>query len=414
MLGAPRAPGPGSHRGGGACAGARLRLRARARRRRDAGRMADRALRRGSVHGPPRLAAGGRGHLGQPRIVGDGLRGRAGARPRRLGPAARTRGPPGVSGLDRRGRAGDRAARGELRRHPVPARRDRPASLRAVARPRGGRKPDDPADGLDRAPRRAHPLGAPPAGLDPPRGAGMMSVAGLTRRYGRLLALDEVSLEVGSGEVVGLLGANGAGKSTLLRTAAGLQPPDSGTVLLDGIDLWRDAVEAKRRLGYIPEEPTFYDELSAEEYLAFLAAVRGLEPGSARRRAAELFARLGLVGRTDEPVGRFSHGMRKKLSFIAAVLHRPPVLLCDEALEGFDVAASLSAKDELRALAGGGCAVLFSSHVTETIERLCDRAVILHRGRVARALRRSDWGAPQPEPSPLERAFLSIAGAEAP
>ena len=242
----------------------------------------------------------------------------------------------------------------------------------------------------------------------------MMSVAGLTRRYGRLLALDEVSLEVGSGEVVGLLGANGAGKSTLLRTAAGLQPPDSGTVLLDGIDLWRDAVEAKRRLGYIPEEPTFYDELSAEEYLAFLAAVRGLEPGSARRRAAELFARLGLVGRTDEPVGRFSHGMRKKLSFIAAVLHRPPVLLCDEALEGFDVAASLAAKDELRALAGGGCAVLFSSHVTETIERLCDRAVILHRGRVARALRRSDWGAPQPEPSPLERAFLSIAGAEAP
>ena len=90
------------------------------------------------------------------------------------------------------------------------------------------------------------------------------------------------------------------------------------------------------------------------------------------------------------------------------------MLLCDEALEGFDVAASLSAKDELRALAGGGCAVLFSSHVTETIERLCDRAVILHRGRVARALRRSDWGAPQPEPSPLERAFLSIAGAEAP
>src|SRR5437867_2215796 len=404
VLGAARAPGPGSP----------LRLRPRARRRRDPGRMADRALRRGSLHGPPRPAPRGRGHLGQPRGLGDGLRGRAGARARRLGRAARTRGPHGVPGLDRRGRAGDRAARSELRRHPVPARRDRPASLRSVAPARGGRKLDDPADGLDRAPRRAHPLGAPPAGLDPPRGAGMMSVAGLTRRYGRLLALDEVSLEVGSGEVVGLLGANGAGKSTLLRTAAGLQPPDSGTVLLDGIDLWRDAVEAKRRLGYIPEEPTFYDELSAEEYLAFLAAVRGLEPGSARRRAAELFARLGLVGRTDEPVGRFSHGMRKKLSFIAAVLHRPPVLLCDEALEGFDVAASLSAKDELRALAGGGCAVLFSSHVTETIERLCDRAVILHRGRVARALRRSDWGAPQPEPSPLERAFLSIAGAEAP
>jgi ABC-2 type transport system ATP-binding protein len=95
---------------------------------------------------------------------------------------------------------------------------------------------------------------------------------------------------------------------------------------------------------------------------------------------------------------------------IAAVLHRPPVLLCDEALEGFDATGALEAKEEIRSLAGGGCAVLFSSHVTETIERLCDRAVILSRGRVARVLLRDQWGAPTPGPSPLEREFLSIAG----
>jgi len=100
--------------------------------------------------------------------------------------------------------------------------------------------------------------------------------------------------------------------------------------------------------------------------------------------------------------------MRKKLSFLAAILHQPAVLLCDEALEGFDAEASLAAKEELRALAAGGTAVVFSSHVTEAIERLCDRVVMLHRGAVARELERGEWGAPGPSLSPLERAFLDV------
>jgi ABC-2 type transport system ATP-binding protein len=240
----------------------------------------------------------------------------------------------------------------------------------------------------------------------------MMIVSGLTRRYGERVALEDVSFEVRKGEVLGLLGANGAGKSTLLRTAAGLQPPDSGRVRIDAFDVWDEPIEAKRRLGYAPEEPTFYEELSADEYLSFLAAIRGLEPDSTHRRARELYERLGLDGRTDEPVQRFSHGMRKKLSFIAGVLHQPAVLMCDEALEGFDVAAALAAKDELRSLASAGCAVLFSSHVTETIERLCDRVVILHRGRVARILEQPMPGTSRSELSPLEREFLAVVRSE--
>ena len=238
----------------------------------------------------------------------------------------------------------------------------------------------------------------------------MMRVTDLTRRYGALVALDRVSLEVRSGEVLGLLGANGAGKSTLLRSVAGLQPWDSGTVEVAGVDLSAEPSIAKARIGYSPEEPSFYEELSGGEYLAFLAAVRGLDPSSAQPRAQHLIEGLGLADRMDEPVRRFSHGMRKKLSFIAAVLHRPAVLLCDEALEGFDVAAALAAKEELLALARAGGAVLFSSHVTETIERLCDRVVILHRGRLALTIERAAWGAPHPEPSVLEREFLGIIG----
>jgi ABC-2 type transport system ATP-binding protein len=238
----------------------------------------------------------------------------------------------------------------------------------------------------------------------------MLRVTDLTRRYGALTALDGVSLTVARGEITGLLGANGAGKSTLLRTAAGLQPPDAGAVTIDGTDLWTSPVEAKRKLGYAAEEPSLYEELSAEEYLAFVAAIRGLDPAAARPRAAHLLEALGLTPRAREPVHHFSHGMRKKLSFIAAILHRPPVLLCDEALEGFDAGGAMAAKAELVDLASGGSAVLFSSHVTETIERLCDRAVLLHAGRIARVLERSAWGAPPAGPSPLEREFLMVTG----
>lgn len=236
----------------------------------------------------------------------------------------------------------------------------------------------------------------------------MIEIRDLTRSYGPLRALDGVTVSIDSGEIVGLLGPNGAGKSTLIRTAAGLQAPDGGVVLIAGTDLWRDPLTAKQQLGYASEEPSFYEELSAEEYLAFIAAVRAMEPGGARDRAWQLARRFGLDARMQEPVRHFSHGMRKKLSFVAAVLHPPHVLLCDEALEGFDAEAALAAKGELRRLAAAGTAVLFSSHVTETIERLCDRVVLLHRGRVARVMTRPEWGNPTESLSVLERAFLDM------
>jgi len=236
----------------------------------------------------------------------------------------------------------------------------------------------------------------------------MLRVEGLTRSYGRRLALDRVSLEARPGEILGLLGPNGAGKSTLLRTIAGLQPADAGRVSVGGVDLDGDPIEARRRLGYAAEEPAFYAELSAAEHLAFLAAMRGLDPADARARAERLLAALDLAERADEPVAGLSHGMRKKISFAAALLHRPAVLLLDEALEGFDVAAALAAKLALRAAAADGAAVLFASHVVETVERLCDRVAILHHGRIVHTLARAAWGGPEHGPSPLEREFLSI------
>ena len=241
----------------------------------------------------------------------------------------------------------------------------------------------------------------------------MLEVSGLERSYGERRALAGVSVQVRPGEIVGLLGATGAGKSTLLRTAAGLQPPDEGTVRVAGHDVWSDPLAARAKLGYAAEEPAFHVELSAAEYLAFVSAVRGLEPREAEARTRSLAGALDLGERLDDPVRGYSHGMRKKLSFLAAVLHRPAVLLCDEALEGFDAPSALAAKAEIRTRAREGCAVLFSSHVTETVERLCDRVVMLRRGRVAREMTRAEWGAGAEEHSPLERAFLDmIEGSE--
>jgi ABC-2 type transport system ATP-binding protein len=235
-----------------------------------------------------------------------------------------------------------------------------------------------------------------------------LEVAGLVCRYGPRIALDDVSLEVRPGEIVGLLGPNGAGKSSLLRTAAGLQPTAGGRLLVDGHDLAAAPLAARRALGYAPEEPAFYEELSAAEHLAFVAGVRGLDPSTAEARAQELCGRLGLAGRLDEPVRRFSHGMRKKLSFAAAALHGPRLLLCDEALEGFDVPAALAAREEILALARGGTGVLFSSHAAGMVERLCDRAVMLAQGRIVRVLARDDWGGADRGPSVLEREFLKL------
>ncbi len=234
----------------------------------------------------------------------------------------------------------------------------------------------------------------------------MLEVWDLARAYGDRRALAGVSFTVEPGTIVGLLGANGAGKSTLLRTVAGLQPPDSGHVRVAGHDVWAAPMAAKAVLGYAAEEPAFHEELSPREYLAFVASVRGLVPAAAAARVEALGAALDLTARLDEPVHGFSHGMRKKLSFMAAVLHRPAVVLCDEALEGFDAPSALAAKSELRALAQAGSAILFSSHVTETVERLCDRVILLHQGRVARSLARAEWGAGDDLHSPLERLFL--------
>ncbi len=213
---------------------------------------------------------------------------------------------------------------------------------------------------------------APPAPL---------STDSLTRRYGSLTAVDGLSLEVRPGEILGFLGPNGAGKTTTLRMCAGLLRPDSGRITVAGVSLGDEPLAARARLGFVPDQPFFYELLTAREFLDFVAALYDVPGPLAARRAGELIGRLELEETADQPLATCSHGTRQKVSIAAALLHDPPLVMLDEPLSGLDPLAARALKDLLRERAARGLGVLISTHLLEVAERLCDRVVILHRGR---------------------------------
>lgn len=207
----------------------------------------------------------------------------------------------------------------------------------------------------------------------------MIEARGLSKRYGEVVAVDDVSFSVGRGEVVGFLGPNGAGKTTTLRCLTGIVPPTAGRVRIAGHDLASDGVEAKRRLAFVPDEPRLFDHLTVADHLTLVARLYGVADG--RDRAGALLSELDLGDRRDAFPGELSRGMKQKLLFAMALLHRPEVLVLDEPLTGLDPGAMRRMKDRVRRAADDGVAVLLSSHMLHLVEELCGRIVIVARGR---------------------------------
>jgi ABC-2 type transport system ATP-binding protein len=214
-------------------------------------------------------------------------------------------------------------------------------------------------------------------------GPGSIELERLSRRYGAFEAVRGISLAIPSGEVFGLLGPNGAGKSTTLKMLATLLKPTGGRGTVAGFDLVAQANDVRRNLGYVPEGADLYDVLSGAEFLDLVADLHALAPDEAARRRDALVERLELVDALDKPIGEYSKGMKQKLLLIAALQHDPAVLLLDEPLDGLDVAAQEQFKSMLREKASAGGAVVYSSHILEVVERVCDRIAILHRGELA-------------------------------
>ena len=209
--------------------------------------------------------------------------------------------------------------------------------------------------------------------------------------FARAHAVEDVSLRLDAGEVLGLLGPNGAGKSTTLRMVAGLVRPDRGRVVIDGHDLGVDRLAAQARAGFLIEGPALPAELSCQRALAYLARL----DGGGAARIAELLAEVGLTDAADKLVKHLSLGMKQRLGLAAALLARPRLLVLDEPMNGLDPTGIREIGDLLRRLAAAGTAVLLSSHLLDEVERVADRVAVMWQGKVAGdvAVRRDDKGA---------------------
>jgi ABC-2 type transport system ATP-binding protein len=239
----------------------------------------------------------------------------------------------------------------------------------------------------------------------------IIQAAGLTKRFGKLAAVRDVTFEVGAGQVFGFLGPNGAGKTTTIRMLTGLVRPTSGTAHVAGFDVAAEPLEVKRRVGYLAEMPYLYPKLSGREFLVFMGGLYQVPGSVARQRAARLLSLFELAEKADELVETYSHGMRQKLALAGALLHEPPVLFLDEPTSGLDPRSARLVKDLLVGLVGRGHTVFLSTHVLEIAEQLCHRVGIIDRGQVIATGTLDELRAQaKREAYSLEDVFLQLTG----
>lgn len=210
----------------------------------------------------------------------------------------------------------------------------------------------------------------------------MLELRHVSKSFTGISAVDDVSFSARPGEVTGYLGPNGSGKSTTMKMITGLMETTSGEILFEGRRIQRNLIAYKRRMGYVPEEPYLYAHLSGLEYLVMVGQLRSLPPDSTSKRIDGLLRLLGLHDDRHVPISSYSKGMRQKVLLSAALLHNPQLLLLDEPFSGLDVGMALVLRSLILEFAARGKIVLFSSHELETVERVCSRVVILHRGKI--------------------------------
>ncbi|MEE9283587.1 MAG: ABC transporter ATP-binding protein [Nitrososphaerales archaeon] len=207
-------------------------------------------------------------------------------------------------------------------------------------------------------------------------------VEGLSKSYGDVVALDDVSFRCESGEVFGLLGPNGAGKSTLLKIVVGLLKPTSGIVRLGEHDIAQSPEAAKQIVGYLPENPSLYTGLTVQEFLQFVGKIRGVDDSSLANKVDESLRTFSLVEKTDSLIGSLSKGMKQKVALIASTIHDPSVLVLDEPLTALDPRTQRLVKDWIGSQAGKGVTILLSTHLMEIAQSYCTRLAIIDKGRI--------------------------------
>ena len=210
----------------------------------------------------------------------------------------------------------------------------------------------------------------------------MIVTKGLTKRYGELVAVDQLDLQVRPGEIFGFLGPNGAGKTTTIKLLVGMLRPTAGEIIISDINLLADPVGAKAAIGYIPDRPYLYDKLTANEFLQFVGGLYAVPPAEIERLGAELLDLFELHDWADQLIENYSHGMKQRLIMCAAFLHKPKVLIVDEPMVGLDPKGARMVKRLFRGYAEGGHTVFMSTHTLEVAEEVCDRIAIINHGKI--------------------------------
>ncbi len=235
----------------------------------------------------------------------------------------------------------------------------------------------------------------------------------LYKSYGDVKAVRGIDLTMKRGEILGLLGPNGSGKSTTMKMVLGILKPDAGETFIFGERLSTAPVELKKKLGYVPETPQLYEFLTAIEYIDFVAEMYGVPPAQRKERVSQFMEGLQLAGHENELISGYSQGMKQKVAIISALVHKPRILVLDEALNGLDPRSARLVKDLLRQLASEGVSVLFSTHVLEIAQALCDRVAIMYQGTILSegtvSELRQKAGLPG---STLEEVFLKMTGTD--
>ncbi|TET57850.1 MAG: ABC transporter ATP-binding protein [Dehalococcoidia bacterium] len=238
----------------------------------------------------------------------------------------------------------------------------------------------------------------------------IIEVAGLTKRYGEVLAVDDISFDVGKGELFGFLGPNGAGKTTTINVLTGLARLDGGTIRIGGIDCTHNPKGAQHLVGIVPDESNLYAELTGYENLCFCAALYGMRKNERQRRARELLDAFGLADAGNRRFEGYSKGMKRKLTFAAGIIHQPPILFLDEPTTGIDVASARQVRQIISELHRQGITVFLTTHYIEEAERLCERIAFIVNGRVVRTERTADLLQPVQSRNVL-RLAISESGA---
>ena len=209
----------------------------------------------------------------------------------------------------------------------------------------------------------------------------MLEIRRLVKKFGPLIAVDDVSFAVAEGEVLGFLGPNGAGKSTTMKMITGFLAPDAGTAIICGHDIETEPLAAKRRIGYLPEGAPAYPDMTAAEFLDFIAHIRGLRGADARRRIGYIADRIHIADVMHQPIETLSKGYRRRVGVAQALLHDPPVLILDEPTDGLDPNQKYEMRGIIRELSPHK-AIVISTHLLEEVDAVCSRAIIIARGRV--------------------------------